>query len=77
MTVTITSRRFASTVRSPNQAVTTLIKRLVPSTRREYLPDARQWLVYATAVPGLVDGLRAAGHHVDVVDTTVASGGRE
>lgn len=73
-TVKIRHREFASEVTSTGPTVTALIKRVVPSTGRGWVPTSRSWLVYGTRVAGLLAAFAAAGISVEVVDEVARYG---
>lgn len=66
--VTIRRREFASEFTSTSPTVTALIKRVVTSTGREWVPTSGSWLIYSTRVPRLMTALQDAG--VEIVDST-------
>ncbi|AWK74271.1 hypothetical protein CBI38_24665 [Rhodococcus oxybenzonivorans] len=52
------------------------IVKALPSNRRKYNPDGKQWMVHPEVVQGLVDALTAHGHTVTGLDAQeVPTGG--
>lgn len=64
-TVRVVHRRVSSTFDTPDLAAAAVLRRVVPARAREFDALHGRWLVYASAVPKLVEALTAAGFTVE------------
>lgn len=67
-TVYVLRREFAAEFTTPDPGVSALLRRTVPPTGREWLPERRSWLVLGTRVEKLLVAFREAGIPIEITE---------